>query len=106
MYAPETQILCDIDCASEENWVKIHCKDGKTIEAFAEFFTYESVGDDENVDALLLTLRDGTHYVIIGDDVKSFEILENDKRSASARGNSIAVECKTPKCRFGGSRGL
>lgn len=76
MYCPATQILCDIDSASEDNWIRIYCKDGKRVEAYSEFFTYETVGDDEDVDALLLTLRDGTHYVIIGDDVESFEILE------------------------------
>lgn len=76
MYAPTTQILFDIESASEKKWVKIYLKDGKTIEAFADCFTYETVGDDEDVDALLLELRDGTNRVIIGDDVESFEVLE------------------------------
>lgn len=76
MYTPSTQILFDIESASEKNWVRIYCKDGKVIEAYANFFTYETVGNDEDTDALVLKLRNNTNYVIIGDDVKSFEILE------------------------------
>ena len=77
-YNADTQKLVDIFEATRtnRNWARIQCKDGKAIEAFADCFMYETVGDDEDVDALLLELRDGTNCVIIGEDVESFEVLE------------------------------
>lgn len=77
-YNADTQKLIDIfeNTRTKKNWAKIYCKDGDVLEAYADCFTYETVGDDEDVDALLLELRDGTNCVIIGDDVESFEILE------------------------------
>lgn len=76
MYAPSTQILIDIESASEKNWVKVNCKDGRKIEAYADCFTLDTIGDDEDVDALLMILRDGTYYTVAGVDIESFEILE------------------------------
>lgn len=77
-YNADTQKLIDIfeQTRTARNWARIRCKDGKVLEAYADCFTYETVGDDEDVDALLLELRDGTNCIIIGDDVESFEILE------------------------------
>lgn len=76
-YNADTQKLIDIfeKTRTERNWARIHCKCGKVIEAFADCFMYETVGDDENVDALLLELRDGTNYIVIGADIESFEII-------------------------------
>ena len=79
MYNPDTQKLVDIERAGEKNWLRIHCKDGEVFEAYPDFWSHITVGDDEDVDAIAFMCRDGTGYVVAGAEIDHFEVLEERK---------------------------
>lgn len=73
----ENQILQDIFNATygTTDWARIFCNDGRIIECAADFWTYASVGDDEDVPALCVEMRNGSRYCITGDEIDHFEII-------------------------------
>ncbi|HIS84001.1 MAG TPA: hypothetical protein IAB50_00330 [Candidatus Faecivicinus avistercoris] len=75
-YNPNTQKLFDIEDAGENNWLRIYCKNGEVFEALPDCLTYTTIGDDEDVDAMLFRLRDGSYREIAGVGIGHFEVLE------------------------------
>lgn len=73
---PEIQMLYDVEDAGEDHWLRIYCKFGEVFEAYADCMTTTTIGDDEDVDAMLFVRRDGNWYVVAGVDIDHFEILE------------------------------
>ena len=72
----DTQKLVDIEKAGAKNWLRIYCKDGETFEAFPDCWSYITIGDDEDVDAIAFICRDGAGYVVGGVEIDRFEVLE------------------------------
>ena len=64
-----------------KHWARIYCKKdsafhGKVFEGYADCWTYVTIGDDEDVDAMLFRLRDGSYREIAGVGIGHFEVLE------------------------------
>lgn len=75
-YNPDVQKLIDIESAGANNWFRIYCKNGKVFEAWPDCWTYVTIGDDEDVDAMLFVQRDGTLKEVGGVEIDRFEVLE------------------------------
>lgn len=78
MFNPDTQILLDIfdQTRTSPHWARIFCRDGEVFEGHADCMTYDSIDDDDDVDALRFILRNGKGYTVAGIDIDHFEILE------------------------------
>ena len=64
-----------------KHWARIYCKKdsvfhGRGFEGYADCWTYTTIGDDEDVDAMRFIRRDGTGYTVAGVDIDHFEVLE------------------------------
>ena len=79
MFNSDTQILHDIfeQTRTEPHWARVFCKDGEIFEGYADCMTYDTVDDDDDVDALRFILRDGRGYTVAGTEIDRFEILES-----------------------------
>lgn len=76
---PDSQKLQDIfeQTRGSRHWARIYCKDGDVFEGYADCWTYETVGDDEDADAMLFVLRNGSLRQIAGAHIERFEVLES-----------------------------
>lgn len=72
----DTQKLVDIETSGKNHWLRIFCKDGEIFDAYVDCETYVTIGDDEDVDALSFTKRDGSGYDVAGVEIDRFEVLE------------------------------
>ena len=72
----DAKILADIQDSSKGRWVRVHCKDGSTFEGYVSCWTWVTVGDDEDADALLFIQRDGSLIEAAGAEIDRFEVLE------------------------------
>lgn len=72
----DAQILADIQDSGEGRWVRVYCKDGSTFEGYVSCWTWVTVGDDEDADALLFVQRDGSLIEAAGAEIDRFEALE------------------------------
>lgn len=75
---PDSQKLQDLfeQTRESKHWARIYCKDGTAFEAYADCWTYVTIGDDEDVDAMLFCLRDGSYREAAGVQIDHFEVLE------------------------------
>lgn len=75
---PDCQKLQDLfeQTRESKHWARIYCKNGEVFEAYADCWTYVTIGDDEDVDAMLFVKRDGTLEEVGGVEIDRFEILE------------------------------
>ena len=78
-YNPDVQKLIAIDGVGSNYWLRIHCTDGEVFEGYADCWTYTTIGDDEDVDAIRFIRRDGTGYAVAGAEIDYFEVLEERK---------------------------
>ena len=72
--------LSEIAKVGASNWLRIRCKDGTEFEGYPDCWTYVSIGDDEDVEAISFTLRKGIGRDIAGAEIESFEVLEAKAR--------------------------
>lgn len=75
----DIQKLIDIDEIGSGYWLKIYCTDGEVFEGYADCWTYTTIGDDEDVDAMRFIQRDGSGYAVAGVEIDHFEVLEPRK---------------------------
>lgn len=72
----DAQILADIQDGSEGRWVRVYRKDGTEFEGYVSCWTWTTVGDDEDADALLFVQRDNSLMEAAGAEIDRFEVLE------------------------------
>lgn len=72
----DAQILADIQDGSEGRWVRVYRKDGTAFEGYVSCWTWTTVGDDEDADALLFVQRDNSLIEAAGAEIDRFEVLE------------------------------
>ena len=75
-FNPDIQKLIDIDKIGRGYWPKVYCTDGEVFEGYADCWTYTTIGDDEDVNAMRFIRRDGSGYAVAGVDIDRFEVLE------------------------------
>ena len=75
-FNPDIQKLIDIDKIGRGYWLKIYCTDGEVFEGYADCWTYTTIGDDEDVNAMRFIRRDGSGYAVAGVEIDRFEVLE------------------------------
>lgn len=68
--------LLKIAKTGASNWLRIHCRDGTELEGYPDCWTYVTVGEDEDVEALSFTLRKGIGRDLAGAEIDRFEALE------------------------------
>lgn len=75
---PDTQKLRDLfaQTRTSRHWARVYLKSGEVLEAYADCWTYVTIDDDEDVDAISFIQRDGTRCDIGGVEIDRFEILE------------------------------
>lgn len=54
----------------------MHCKDGTEFEGYPDCWTYVTLGEEEDVEALSFTLRKGIGRDVAGVESEGFEVLE------------------------------
>ena len=59
-----------------KHWARIYCTDGEVFEGYADCWTYTTIGDDEDVNAMRFIRRDGSGYAVAGVEIDRFEVLE------------------------------
>lgn len=79
----DAQILADIQDNSKGRWVCVYLKDGTAFEGYADCWTWTTVGDDEDADALLFVQRDGSLMEAAGAEIDRFEVLEERNKDNS-----------------------
>ena len=72
----DAQMLADIQDNSKGKWVRVFLKNGSTFEGYVSCWTWTTVGDDEDADALLFVQRNGDLTEAAGVEIESFEVLE------------------------------
>lgn len=75
-FNPDIQKLIDIDKIGRGYWLKVYCTDGEVFEGYADCWTYTTIGDDEDVNAMRFIRRDGSGYAVAGVEIDRFEVLE------------------------------
>lgn len=74
---PDSQKLADIERYGAGRIVRIYMNTGDTFEGYPLFWTYATIGEDEDVDAMAVKANDGTCRVIAGVEIDHFEVLED-----------------------------
>ena len=76
---PDLQRLQDLfeQTRVSRHWARIYLKNGNVVEAYADCWTYVTIDEDEDIDAISFVQRDGTRNDISGGEINSLEILES-----------------------------